>query len=112
MTLRQETIDQLEGVLRLLEVFDWRETYRPEDVGSTVDDGGSWSLEASDGGKSISSRGEDAAPGYRGSDTTSLHEERYGLLREATFAALRFSVPFRFTSKKQEAEHVVGGSGV
>lgn len=104
MTLRPETIEQLEGVFTMLNVFGWRVAYRPEDVGSTVDDGGSWSLEASSGGKSIFSRGDNASPSYNSSDVTSLHEERYGLLRDAIFAALRFSVPFGFTSNKQPAE--------
>jgi hypothetical protein len=109
ITLRPETLEQLDGAITMLEVFDWRDAYRPEDVGSTVDDGGSWSLDASNHGKSISSKGDNASPSYRSSDMTTLHEERYGLLREAIFAALRFSVPFGFTSNKQEAEQ--GGDG-
>lgn len=111
ITLRPETLEQLDGALTMLEVFNWRDAYRPEDVGSTVDDGGSWSLDASNRGKSISSKGDNASPSYRSPDITTLHEERYGLLREAIFAALRFSVPFGFTSNKQPAEQVSGGNG-
>jgi hypothetical protein len=111
MTLRSETIEQLEGALMLLEVFDWRTTYQPEDVGSTVDDGGSWSLDASNRGRSVSSRGDNASPSYRSANETTLHEERYGLLREATFEALRFSVPFGFKPNKLEAEQASGGNG-
>ena len=110
-TLRPETLQQLDGALTMLDAFDWRETYRPEDVGSTVDDGGSWSIDASNRGRSVSSTGHNAWPSYRSTDITALHEERYGLLREAIFAALRFSVPFGFAPNKQEAEHVVGGNG-
>jgi len=94
MTLRPETIEQIGGALTLLAIFDWREEYRPEDVGSVIDDGGSWSLVASVDGKSVHSRGFNASPSYGSPSTTTLHEERYGLLREAVFAALQFSVPF------------------
>ena len=104
MSLRPETIEQIEGALILLAVFDWRELYRPEDIGSVVDDGGSWSLDASVGGMTVHSTGFNASPSFRSPSTTTIHEERYGLLREAIFAALRFSVPFSFRPKNQEAQ--------
>lgn len=104
MTLRPETIDQIEGALTLLAVFDWREVYRPEDIGSVVDDGGSWSLDATVGGMKAHSTGFNASPSYGSPSTTTVHEERYGLLREAIFAALRISVPFGFRPKNQEAQ--------
>lgn len=110
MTLRPETMEQLGGALTFLEVFNWREVYRPEDVGSTVDDGGSWSLEASDRGKSVLTRGDNASPSYRSPNMTALHDERYGLLREAVFAALRFSVPFGYTPDKQSAQNMTADS--
>lgn len=107
MTLRPETIEQIDGALTLLGVFDWREEYRPEDIGSVVDDGGSWSLHASVGGMIVRSTGFNASPSYGSPSMTTVHEERYGLLREAIFAALRFSIPFGFRPKNQEAQQVM-----
>ena len=111
LTLRLETLEQLDGALTMLEVFDWRDAYRPEDVGSTVDDGGSWSIDVSNHGRSISSKGDNAWPSYKSADVTALHQERYGLLREAIFEDLHFSVPFGFRPNRQESEQVSGGNG-
>jgi|GEM_PF-2725561 len=110
MPLRPETIKQVDDALTMLGVFDWREMYRPEDIGSVVDDGGSWSLDASNFGKSISSKGFNASPSYRSLSATTLHEERYGLVREAIFAALRYSIPLGSRPDKQEAEQAVDGN--
>ena len=109
--LREETERQIEDVVELLSVFEWRARYRPEDVGSVVDDGGSWSLSATFGDRSVECRGENAFPGYRSSAATTLDEERLGLLRCGIFAALRLSIPFGFSSENQRAEQAMRGNG-
>lgn len=109
--LREESERQIEGVVELLSVFDWRARYRPEDVGSIVDDGGSWSLVVVVGDRSVESCGENAFPSYRSSADTALDEERLGLLRCGIFAALRLSVPFGFSSENQRAEQAMRGNG-
>lgn len=109
MPLRGESIEELQGAMDLLGVFNWRAVYRSEDVGSIVDDGGSWCIKLSVSGRMMSSRGFNAYPSYKSSDMTTLNEERYGLLREAVFTALNRSVPYGFTLKRQEAEQNAAG---
>jgi hypothetical protein len=108
--LRNESNGQIEDGIHLLDIFHWRPIYQPEDVGSTVDDGGSWSLSAIVGDRTVASAGQNAFPSYRSASTTALHEERFGLLRTTVFAALQLSVPFGYSAAKQKAEQDGGGN--
>jgi len=101
MPLKEQSVEELDGAITLLGVLNWRKVYRPEDVGSVVDDGSSWELTlVTDQGK-VSSKGYNASPSYKSSDITSLNEERFGLLREAIFTALNHSTPFDFALDNQ-----------
>ncbi|HEY1123554.1 MAG TPA: hypothetical protein VGE67_18195 [Haloferula sp.] len=93
-TLREGSLERLEAAFGLLELPCWKPVYRPEDIGSVVDDGESWSLDVEFGGVRVSSRGSNAYPSFKLATETSLFGERWNLLREAVFSTLDFSVPF------------------
>ena len=107
IALRPESVQQLEDAISFLELQEWRDSYRPEDVGSVVDDGGSWHCVLEVAGSTTSSAGDNAFPSYSSPSATSLHEERFGLLRESVFAALKLSVPFGSYAGQTKAEQGV-----
>ena len=109
VTLRPESLKQLEDAISFLELPRWRDSYRPEDVGSVVDDGGSWRVDFGAADKIMSSAGANAFPSYASPTTTTLYEERFGLLRESVFAALKLSVPLGSHAAQTNAEQAAGG---
>ena len=104
IALRPESVQQLEDAIAFLELPRWRDSYRPEDVGSVVDDGGSWHVDLEVTDRIMRSAGDNAFPSYSSPSTTSLHEERFGLLRESVFAAIKLSVPFGSHAGQTKAE--------
>ncbi|MCW1926190.1 hypothetical protein OKA05_26770 [Luteolibacter arcticus] len=100
-SLREGSLERLEAALKLLELESWKASYRPEDVGSVVDDGGSWTLDFEFRDRRVLSNGVNAYPSFRYPAETSLHEERWHLLKEAVFSTIGFSVPFGWNAKRQ-----------
>ena len=107
IALRPESVQQLKDATSFLELEQWRDSYRPEDVGSVVDDGGSWNCVLDVTGSIMRSAGDNAFPSYSSPSTTSLHEERFGLLRESVFAAIKLSVPYGCHAGQTKAEQGV-----
>ena len=93
-TLREGSLERLEAAFALLELPSWKASYRPEDVGSVVDDGEWWTLEVEFGDVRVSTNGVNAYPSFNSAIETSLFGDRWNLLREAVFSTLDFSVPF------------------
>jgi hypothetical protein len=80
-----EQIEAFFSALELIQVWDWRSDYDPEDVGATVDDGSSWSFIASDGPRQVRCGGVNAYPSYADARQTSLDGGRFTLLRAAMY---------------------------
>lgn len=108
MRIGEEPLKELEGALDFLDVYNWQEFYSPSDIGILILDGGLWSLELSDDGRSVSSSGSNAYPSYKSVETTTLKPERYSLLRDFVFTALNSSNRFRWSFRqKVRANNVI-----
>ena len=71
--------------LDLLQVWDWRNDYRPIDVGFEVLDGSAWTFTANIGARNCRASGWNAYPSFADATTTSLERGRFGLLHAALY---------------------------
>ncbi len=82
-----EQIRAFTEALRLLEVWEWRNDYSPEDAGWMVDDGSAWKFEAEINGRICRCGGANAYPAYSSPLTTSMNRERFSMLEAALYDA-------------------------
>ena len=61
---------ELSAILDLLNVWDWRNNYRSEDIGCYVDDGASWDFAATIGLKKCRAAGINAYPAFATPNST------------------------------------------
>ena len=76
----QDRIESFIASLDLLDVWNWRPDYDPEECGDSVIDGMSWTIQGLIGGREINAGGGNAYPSFRDAAASSLDPERYAFL--------------------------------
>lgn len=71
------------AALDLIEVWDWRNNYDPEDIGYTVLDGSTWSFTASFGTRECRCSGANGYPSFADPQQTTTDRGRFALLHAA-----------------------------
>jgi len=71
--------------LELIQVWEWRNDYDPNDVGFAVLDGSTWMFSATCGGQSCHCGGVNAYPSFADPQQTTLDQGRYALLLTAIY---------------------------
>jgi hypothetical protein len=80
-----EQVASFLAALDLLQVWQWRNHYDPDDVDAAVDDGSVWSFSAELGGRSCRCGGANAYPSFADPSQTTLNRERFALLHTALY---------------------------
>lgn len=75
-----EQIARFVELLDSLDVWHWKRDYEPEDIGYSVEDGGSWKFETRINGRTCQTAGTNAYPSLDDAAMTSLEPERFGRL--------------------------------
>ncbi len=75
-TVTDSHLLELSALLDLLDVWDWRNNYRSEDIGCYVDDGTSWDFAATIGSKTCRAAGCNAYPAFDTPNSTYRGEGR------------------------------------
>ena len=97
MPVTDAQIERFTAALDLLQVWEWRDDYDPEDIEIgcansltwVIEDGGAWWFKARLNERTCRSAGGNAFPSYADHRVSSLAAERFALLRTAfheTFA--------------------------
>ncbi|MFN3149159.1 hypothetical protein [Bremerella sp.] len=73
-------LGQFVEVVDFLEVWSWNSHYDPEECGTRIFGGTSWSLSVKMDGRNCHASGENAYPSFADVNKTSLREERFGML--------------------------------
>lgn len=89
----ERQLSRFVAALDLLDVWNWKRHYQPEDAGYMVDDGGSWSFKALIGGRSCATHGTNAYPAFEDASQTAIDAERLGLLLAAMQDILGITLP-------------------
>jgi hypothetical protein len=80
-----ERIAAFAAALDLLQVWEWRSVYDPNDCGWAVEDGSSWSFSASMGNRTCHCGGVNAYPSYADAQQTTVDRGRLALLKSALY---------------------------
>lgn len=100
-------IERFVAALDLLDTWNWRDDYHPQDVQMAVMDGGHWWFKAKLHDRVCHSAGENAYPSYHDPRQTTLNPERFDLLRAGlyeTFQIEHFIYQARW--RQQQAERL------
>lgn len=81
----EQQIASFFAALDLIQVWDWRPDYDPDDVGVTVDDGSCWSFVASLGSRQCRCGGVNAYPSFGDPKVTTTNRGRFALLHAAMY---------------------------
>jgi hypothetical protein len=95
-------VERFVAALDLLDVWNWRNNYQPDDIGHLVLDGGWWSFNAVIGVRSIKAAGVNAYPSYADPQQTTTDEARFRLLCAALYDC--FYIDGAIRSAKRQAE--------
>jgi hypothetical protein len=81
----EEQIASFFSALRLIQVWDWRDDYNPNDIGCEVEDGSSWTFLASMGPGQCRCGGVNAYPSFADPKRTTTDRGRFALLCAAMY---------------------------
>ncbi len=105
-----EQIQRFKAALDLLDVWRWRDDYKPRDVNLVVENGGSWWFTAKLEDQECSCGGCNAFPSYGDAAQTALDGERFTLLLAALydmFSIAGYIHQAQHRQDHQDAEHEV-----
>ena len=98
-----QQLERFVAALDLLEVWRWREDYKPSDAGREVSDGGTWWFKAAIDQRICNAAGKNAFPSFEDSQVTLLNPERFGLLSAALYQI--FSIDWHIEHPRRSAEN-------
>lgn len=99
-----EQIASFFAAIELIQVWDWRNDYRPTDCGFTVDDGSAWSFSASFAGRSCRCGGANAYPSFSDAKKTTIDRGRFAFLQAAMYDCFRMEGYIHEAKKFAEQE--------
>jgi hypothetical protein len=99
--VKVDAISSFRAVLDLLDVWHWKEEYRPQDIGFEVMDGSYWSFTASFAEQECRCGGGNAYPSYADVQQTALGQQRFALLQSAMYEC--FGIDWYVQQAKQFA---------
>lgn len=80
-----EQIASFFAALELIQVWEWRTDYNPNDIGFSVDDGSAWAFSAVFGERNCHCSGENAYPSFTDPKQTTMYGGRFALLQTAMY---------------------------
>jgi hypothetical protein len=93
-------VDDFFAAIELIQVWDWRSDYHPNDVGLEVFDGSVWSFMASDGARECRCGGVNAYPSFADPNVSTTNRGRFAMLHAAFYDC------FGISSYVQEARQI------
>ncbi|WP_254512968.1 hypothetical protein [Anatilimnocola floriformis] len=97
-----QQVEKFVVALQLLDVWNWRTDYNPNDIGHEVLDGGVWFFNIEIDGRSHKAAGVNAYPSYADPRKTSTDQERFRLLCAALYDC--FYIDGAIQSAQRQAE--------
>jgi hypothetical protein len=80
-------VDAFEHAIDLINIWEWRIDYRPEECGWSVLDGSAWSFSAQGKERSHKCGGGNAYPSFADATLAAVNQERFALLVAAFYDA-------------------------
>lgn len=100
-------IERFVAALDLLDSWNWRDDYHPQDVQMEVMDGGHWWFKAKLHDRVCNTAGENAYPSYHDPRQTTLNPERFELLRAGLYEAFQIEhFIYQARWRQQQAERL------